>query len=121
MGSFGADFADLVDPRRGNAQRHKLNEIVMQAHLAIVSSAESCVDMELCGCLKDALLRRFLRLSGGIPSHDTFSRVFRLLGPAAFEACFARYVAALAERIYGPIWPSLVSLCSRDPPTSDDC
>ena len=44
-------------------------------------------------------MRRFLRLPGGIPSHDTFSRVFRLLDPAAFEACFARYVATLAERI----------------------
>jgi len=52
-------------------------------------------------------LRRFLRLPGGILSHDlshdTFSRVFRLLGPTAFEACFARYVAALAGRIEGVV------------------
>jgi hypothetical protein len=56
-----------VDPRRGNAQRHELDEIVMVALLALVSGAETCVDM--------ALLRRFLRLPGGIPSHDTFSLV----------------------------------------------
>jgi len=75
----------------------------MVALLAMVSGAESCVDMALFGRSKEALLRRFLRLPGGIPSHDTFSRVFRLLDPAAFEACFARYVAALAERIEGVV------------------
>ncbi len=103
MEGFRACFADLVDPRRGNAQRHELDEIVMLALLALVSGAETCVDMALFGRSKEALLRRFLRLPGGIPSHDTFSRVFRLLDPAAFEACFARYVAALAGRVEGVV------------------
>lgn len=103
MEGFRACFAGLVDPRRGNAQRHELDEIVMVALLAVVSGAETCVDMALFGRSKEALLRRFLRLPGGIPSHDTFSRVFRLLDPVAFEACFARYVAALAERIEGVV------------------
>ena len=103
MEGFRACFADLQDPRRGNAQRHELDEIVMVALLAMVSGAESCVDMALFGRSKEALLRRFLRLPGGILSHDTFSRVFRLLDPAAFEACFARYVAALTERIEGVV------------------
>ncbi len=70
----------------------------MVALLAMVSGA-CCVDMVLFGRSNEALLRRFLRLPGGILSHDTFSRVFRLLDPAAFDACFARYVATLAERI----------------------
>ena len=99
MEAFRACFADLKDPRRGNAQRHDLDEMVMLALLAMVSGAESCVDMALFGRAKEPLLRRFLQLPGGIPSHDTFSRVFRLLDPAAFEACFGRYVTALAERI----------------------
>jgi hypothetical protein len=103
MEGFRACFADLVDPRRGNAQRHELDEIVMLALLALVSGAETCVDMALFGRSTEALLRRFLRLPGGILSHDTFSRVFRLLEPAAFEVCFARYVAALAERIQGVV------------------
>jgi len=103
MESFRACFADLQDPRRGNAQRHELDEIVMLALLAMVSGAETCVDMALFGRSKEALLRRFLRLPGGIPSHDTFSRVLRLLDPAAFEVCFGRYVAALAERIEGVV------------------
>jgi hypothetical protein len=103
MEGFRGCFADLVDPRRGNAQRHELDEIVMVALLAMVSSAETCVDMALFGRSTEALLRRFLRLPGGIPSHDTFSRVFRLLDPAAFEVCFARHVAALAERVQGVV------------------
>jgi hypothetical protein len=49
------------------------------------------------------LLRRFLRLPGGVPSHDTFSRIFRLLDPAAFETCFGRYLRALSERVEGVV------------------
>jgi hypothetical protein len=71
MEGFRGCFADLVDPRRGNAQRHELDEMVMVALLAMVSSAETCFDMALFGRSTDALLRRFLRLPGGIPSHDT--------------------------------------------------
>jgi predicted transposase YbfD/YdcC len=103
MERFRACFAELADPRTGNAQRHELDEIVMIALVATLCGAESCVDMALFGRAKEALLRRFLRLPGGIPSHDTFSRLFRLLDPLAFEACFARYVAALAERVRGVV------------------
>jgi predicted transposase YbfD/YdcC len=103
MEGFRACFAGLEDPRSGNAQRHELDEIVMIALLAVLCGAESCVDMALFGRAKEALLRRFLRLPGGIPSHDTFSRVFRLLDPAAFETCFGRYLAALAERVAGVV------------------
>jgi predicted transposase YbfD/YdcC len=103
MEQFRACFAELADPRTGNAQRHELEEIVMIALVATLCGAESCVDMALFGRSKEPLLRRFLRLPGGIPSHDTFSRLFRLLDPVAFEACFARYVAALAERVEGVV------------------
>jgi predicted transposase YbfD/YdcC len=103
MERFRACFADLADPRSGNAQRHELDEIMMIALVATLCGAESCVDMALFGRAKEALLRRFLRLPGGIPSHDTFSRIFRLLDPAAFEACFSRYLRALSERIAGVV------------------
>ena len=59
--------------------------------------------MALFGRAKAALLCRFLKLPGGIPSHDTFSRIFRRLDPAAFEACFARYLAALSGRVQGVV------------------
>ena len=97
MEQFRACFEDLVYPRTGNAQRHDLLEISLIALAAMLSGAEGCVDMALFGRAKAPLLRRFLRLEGGIPSHDTFSRIFRLLDPDAFEASFGRFVAAFAQ------------------------
>jgi len=96
---FRVCFEDLVDPRTGNAQRHDLLEILLIALAATLSGAESCVDMALFGQAKEPFLRRFLRLEGGIPSHDTFSRLFRLLDPDAFEASFGRFVAAFAAQL----------------------
>ena len=99
MERFRACFADLADPRTGNAQRHDLLEILLLALAATLAGAESCVDMAEFGRAKEPFLRRFLALPGGIPSHDTFSRLFRLLDPAGFEACFGRFVAAFATQI----------------------
>ncbi len=96
MERFRACFGDLVDPRTGNAQRHDLCEILLIALAASLCGAESCVDMALFGRAKEPFLRRFLRLEGGVPSHDTFSRIFRLLDPDAFETSFGRFVAAFA-------------------------
>ena len=102
MEQFRACFGDLVDPRPGsNAQRHDLLEILLIALAATLCGAEGCVDMALFGRAKEPFLRRFLRLEGGIPSHDTFSRIFRLLDPDAFEASFGRFVAAFAEQVGG--------------------
>ena len=98
MERFRACFEDLVDPRTGNAQRHDLLEILLIALAATLCGAEGCVDMALFGRAKEPLLRRLLCLEGGIPSHDTFSRIFRLLDPDAFEASFGRFVAAFARQ-----------------------
>ena len=103
MERFRACFGALADPRTGNAQRHELVEILLIALCATLCGAENCVDMAAFGRAKEPLLRRFLRLPGGIPSHDTFSRLFRLLDPDAFEACFGRFVAALAARVEGVV------------------
>ncbi len=97
MERFRACFGDLTDPRTGNAQRHDLLEILLIALAASLCGAEGCVDMALFGRAKEPFLRRFLRLEGSIPSHDTFSRIFRLLDPVAFEASFGRFVAAFAQ------------------------
>ena len=98
MDRFRTCFADLADPRTGNAQRHDLLELLLIALAATLAGAESCVDMAEFGRAKEPLLRRFLALPGGVASHDTFSRLFRLLDPRAFEACFGRFVAAFAAR-----------------------
>ena len=100
METLGATFAVVPDPRAGNA-RHELAEVLVIAFAAILCGAEGCCDMALFGRAKEPLLRQILRLPHGVPSHDTFSRVFRLLDPVAFETAFRRFTAAFAERLSG--------------------
>jgi len=90
-------FAELPDPRRGNATRHDLLEVVTIALVASVCGAESCVDFADFARDREGLFREFLRLENGLPSHDTFSRLFRLLDPAAFGACFGRFLDGLGQ------------------------
>ena len=96
MGKFRKLLRPLRDPRADNAS-HDLLEILFIALLAVLCGAEGPSDMARFGLSKELLLRSFLRLKHGIPSHDTFSRVFRLLDPAAFEKAFRRFMAAFAE------------------------
>ena len=96
MGKFKKAFRRLSDPRAANA-RHDLLEVLVIALAAVLCGAETCSDMAEFGQAKEDLLRLFLRLEHGIPSHDTFSRVFRLLEPEAFEAAFRRFMAAFAK------------------------
>lgn len=98
MEGFRVIFEDLPDPRDFNAG-HDLTEILFIAVAAMLCGAQSCVDMHDFGAAKEPLLRRFLVLKHGIPSHDTFTRVFRALDPAAFEACFQRFVAAFGAAL----------------------
>ena len=81
-------FADLPDPRVERTKRHQLIDIIAIALCAVICGADSWVDVELFGRSKEAWLRRFLALPNGIPSHDTFGRVFARLDPDAFERCF---------------------------------
>jgi len=96
MRKFKKAFRRVPDPRADNA-RHDLLEVLFIALAATLCGAESCSDMEDFGQSKEELLRLFLRLEHGIPSHDTFSRVFRLLKPQAFELAFRRFMAAFAK------------------------
>ena len=96
MGKFKKAFRRLSDPRAANA-RHDLLEVLVIALAAVLCGAETCSEMAEFGQAKEDLLRLFLRLEHGIPSHDTFSRVFRLLEPEAFEAAFRRFMAAFAK------------------------
>ena len=96
MGKFKKVFRRLDDPRAGNAS-HDLWEVLFVALAAVLCGAEGCSDMARFGRSKELLLRGILRLEHGIPSHDTFSRVFRLLDPRAFESAFRRFMAAFAK------------------------
>ncbi|MBX9825577.1 MAG: ISAs1 family transposase [Xanthobacteraceae bacterium] len=96
MGEFKKVFRKLADPRAANA-RHELWEILFIALAAVLGGAKSCCEMALFGRSKEELFRGNLRLEHGVPSHDTFSRVFRLLDPEAFEKAFRQFMAAFAE------------------------
>jgi predicted transposase YbfD/YdcC len=96
MRKFHKVFRKLPDPRAPNAV-HGLLDILVIALAAVLCGANGPTDMELFGRAKEALLRQFLPLDHGIPSHDTFGRVFQALDPEAFEQAFRRFMAAFAK------------------------
>jgi predicted transposase YbfD/YdcC len=96
MGKFKKVFRGLRDPRADNAS-HELVEILFIGLAAVLCGAEGPSDMAQFGRSKELLLRGILRLEHGIPSHDTFSRVFRLLAPRAFEQAFRRFMVEFAK------------------------
>ena len=85
-------FANLTDPRLERTRRHELFEIVVVAVCATIADSNSWTDMERFGNEKLAWLRTFLRLENGIPSHDTFGRVFSRLDPAKLAACIVQWL-----------------------------
>jgi predicted transposase YbfD/YdcC len=97
MGWLTECFAGLPDPRTGNAMRHELLEVLTIALVGSICGAESCVDFADFARDREALFRDFLKLENGLPSHDTFSRLFRLLDPAAFAACFGQFLEGVGE------------------------
>lgn len=96
-------FADVPDPRDYTA-RHDLTELLFVALAAVLCGASNCTEMALFAHARLEILRQFVPLAHGAPSHDTFSRVFRALDPAAFNAAFSRFMAAFgaAARPSGP-------------------
>ncbi len=78
---------------------HRLIDILVIAVCAVIACAESWEDIELYGRSKQAWLKTFLTLTNGIPSHDTFRRVFMLIDPDAFEACFAQWAHSLMGKV----------------------
>jgi predicted transposase YbfD/YdcC len=96
MNGFAAVFDDLDDPRTGNAARHDLLEILLIALCTVLCGGQTAVDMAEFAAAKEEFLREFLTLENGLPSHDTFSRIFRLLDPEQFSGCFGRFMARFA-------------------------
>jgi len=100
---FEACFADLPDPRTGNATRHDLLEVLTIALTASICGAQTCTQFADFAVDREDLFREFLDLENGLPSHDTFSRIFRLLDPAAFETSFQQFLDALGARDSGVV------------------
>ncbi len=95
MERFADCFSELADPRACNAL-HDLTELLFIALLATLCGGTTCSDMALFARTKAYLLQPVLQLKHGFPSHDTFSRVFRMLDPQAFELSFRAFMKAFA-------------------------
>lgn len=94
-----ACFASLDDPRVERGQQHQLMDIVVIAILSVIAGGRGWEDMELYGTSKQAWLSTFLALPNGIPSPDTFRRVFEAIHPQQLEACFERWVQVLVGEL----------------------
>jgi hypothetical protein len=96
-------FSVLPDPRKTdhNGIRHELIDVVIIAILAVICGADSWVEIAAFGREKEEWLKQFLELPNGIPSHDTFGRIFSLLDPDAFEHCFIAWTKTVCKRTRG--------------------
>jgi len=98
-----AHFACVPDPRIERHRWHKLSDILVIAVCAVLCGAESYPAIEDFGQEREAWLRQFLELPGGIPSHDTFNRVLRVLEPVALQRGFLNWMQAVAEVTQGEV------------------
>lgn len=96
-------FKDLPDPRGLRNQRHKLFDIFCISICGVLSGADNWVKVATFGRKKENWLKTFLELPNGIPSHDTFDRVFRLVDPGEFEKRFVKWTEEMANLLPGEI------------------
>lgn len=96
-------FAELEDPRVNRTKLHKLLDIITIAICGVICGADGWTGIEKFGNAKLAWLQTFLELPNGIPSHDTFGRVFARLDPEGFQQCFLRWVQAVSEFTGGQV------------------
>lgn len=101
--SITKHFGTIPDPRTGNAKRHLLLDIIVIAICASICGADTWVEVELWAKANRKWLRTFLELPNGIPSHDTFGRVFAVLEAKAFRRCFLVWIRAVSKLTHGQI------------------
>lgn len=97
-------LGEVDDPRRpSNGTLHDVREMLVMAIAAVLSDCDTVEDIAPWARMHESWLRRFLVLKNGIPSEDTFLRLFRLLDPRQFEACFRRWVSGLVSALGGTL------------------
>jgi hypothetical protein len=96
---FQEYFTEVKDPRAERTRWHSLTDIITIAILAVIAGAQGWEDIEEYGLNKKEWLETFLELPEGIPSPDTFRRVFEKINPKEFEQCFRRWVQSLVEKL----------------------
>src|ERR1700719_3686114 len=92
-------FSNLRDPRLDRCKKHLLLDVIAIALCAVIAGANDWPRVETFARTHRDWLRRFLSLPNGVPSHDTFERVFARLSPTAFQRCFLRWLHALAKEL----------------------
>ena len=97
--SLAFHLSALNDPRREHLREHSLIDILLISVCAMLCGAEGFVDFEQFGNAKLEFLRGFLALPNGVPSHDTFARVFAMLDPERFAECFQRWTESLRRAV----------------------
>jgi len=103
LGSIRVHFSKLEDPRLDRQKLHQLMDIIVIAICAVICGAENWVDIANFGKARQEWFKKLLELPNGIPSHDTFGRVFSLLNANAFEACFFDWVQAVNQITSGQV------------------
>ena len=96
-------FLSVTDPRKEHNKAHKLIDIIMIAITAVIAGCESWVEIEEFGHDRLDWLKTFLELPNGIPSHDTFGRVFSLIDPKLFQAAFAEWIQSATKVTKGQV------------------
>ena len=103
LDEFSGCWEGLEDPRSGNAGLHDFYELLIIALCTVLCGGQGAVDMALFAKAKEPFLRSFLKLENGVPSHDTFSRLFRNLDPEQFRASFQRFMTQFSHRCQGVV------------------
>src|SRR5262245_13760525 len=96
VGALRKHFRPLKDPRVVGRSRHLLFDVIVLAICGVIGNGDDWPDIALFAQKRQAWFRRFLRLAGGVPSHDTFERVFAALDPRAFERCCLAWLREVA-------------------------
>src|ERR1700734_4056828 len=100
-GSLKKHFRSLQDPRVVGRSRHLLVDIIVLAICGVIGNCDDWPDIALFAQKREAWFKRFLKLPHGVPSHDTFERVFAALDPRAFEGCCLAWLRDVAQRVGG--------------------
>lgn len=96
-------FSSLDDPRIDRTKRHQLIDILVIGICATICGAETWEDFELFGHAKKDWFKTFLDLPNGIPSHDTFRRVFARIDPQQFQQAFLDWVRSVTQLTQGEV------------------
>jgi hypothetical protein len=99
VGSIKKHFRALPDPRVVGRTRHLLIDLIVMVICAVIGNCDDWPDIALFARQRQGRFKRFLRLPGGVPCHDTFERVFAALDPRAFERCCLAWLHEAADLV----------------------